>query len=116
MSQQKRKVSEPILPEIEQCPNCGHTVLLGDTRCSNCNYDLQSTRQKLREQPAIVVSVFLFGFGVMAALAATGTDGVLQLALFVVGMGFIVSGGLYYAFDLLVLNADDKRQHPTDDT
>lgn len=109
---QKPKFSEPIIPEPRACPRCGHSVLLGEIACGHCGYNMQSPNERLKGQPAHVVSIILFGMGIFVSLAATGLSGLAQLLVFVFGMGFIISGGLYYAYDLLFLNSDDRRRKP----
>lgn len=110
MADNPRKVSEPVLPEIEKCPRCGHHVLIGDTQCEKCRYDLQTTKDRLRDQPPMVVTVGLFVVGVLLAAASTGMENPWQFFVLVLGFGCIVAGGLYYAADLLLFNADDKRK------
>lgn len=107
---EKRKISEPNLPGIQQCPRCGANILLGDSVCNQCGYNIQTTSQRLKSQPPIIVAGFLFGLGIFIALAATGMQNPWQFIAFLLGMGFIISGGVYYAADLLILNADDKRK------
>ena len=108
----KRKVSEPELPQIRKCPRCGQDVLLGDVICSRCGYDVQTTRDKLKSQPANVVAFASFALGVLIALASTGMDNPWQFLTLIVAFGFIAGGGLYYAADLLIINADDRRNKP----
>ncbi len=109
----KRSISQPEVPDVAACPRCGYRVLIGDEFCNRCGYDLRSTRTKFKTQPANVVVIVAFVFGMFLTLAAlTGMSGLLQLIFFVLGLGAIVGGGLYYAFDLLWLNADDRREKP----
>jgi|GEM_PF-6678160 len=106
----QNKSSEPVVPEIESCPYCGHHVLIGDVTCSNCGRNLQSSTERLMSIPANVVSFTLFAIGVMVSMAAfTGMDGLGQFIALIVGFGFIAGGGLYYAADLLYFNATDQR-------
>lgn len=106
----QRKASEPIVPEIRKCPRCGHNVLIGDTICSRCRYNLSTPTQRLKQQPPMVVAVAGFGIGILIALASFGMDRPWQFFALITGFGFIIGGGLYYAYDLLILNADDRRK------
>ncbi|MFP4323815.1 MAG: zinc-ribbon domain-containing protein [Anaerolineales bacterium] len=110
---QKRPVSKPEIPDAAQCPRCGYRVLIGDEFCDRCGYDLRSTRARLKTQPANVIVIGAFLLGIILTFAAlTGMENLLQLVFILIGLGLIVGGGLYYAFDLLVLNADDRRKKP----
>jgi hypothetical protein len=105
-----RKVSEPELPEIPLCPRCNNPILIGDTSCTRCGYRVrQPLRQQLRQQPASVVSTTLFILGLLVAMAAIGMAEPARYFVLAFGTAFIIAGGLYYAFDLLVLNASDRR-------
>jgi hypothetical protein len=121
MSEPKRKVSDPKLPDIPQCPRCGANILLGDTRCSKCGYNVQTSYQALREQSPTLVAFFLFGLGMLfvaPVLLTALTDGTLEEAglveqvLGVFGFLLVVAGGLYYAADLFILSANNKRKRP----
>lgn len=111
MGESKRKVSDPVLPDIETCPRCGANILIGDERCSACGYDVMTTSDRLKKQPPIVISTAFFVIGVLLALAAlTGMDGWFRALFLLLAGGLVVSGGLYYAYDLLILNSDDQRK------
>lgn len=96
--------------EIEKCSNCGHDILIGDTRCSNCGRDVQSTSQRFRQQPAIVISLIFFVAGIFIMIAAISMSGVAQIGAFVIGIGLILSGSLYYALDLLYFSDTNKKR------
>lgn len=119
MSEPKRKVSEPQLPDIQKCPRCGANILLGDTRCNRCGYNLQNGWDVIREQSPTLISLLLFGAGIFftAPILVTAlTEGSLEATpliervMGVLGFGLVVAGGLYYAADLFILSANDKRK------
>jgi ribosomal protein L32 len=110
MAEKRRTAVDPVIPEINTCPRCGEYILLGDVVCSNCGYGVQSTTDRLRSQPAIVVTVGAFVIGTMIAAAATGMDNPWKFVALLIGFGFIVGGSLYYAADLLVLNKHNRRR------
>lgn len=108
---QKQKVSEPKLPDIRTCPRCGEKILIGDVRCPNCNLNVQTSMDQIKDQPAIVMTILLFVLGVMIALAGiTIENDLLSLLLLLLGGGLVVSGSLYYAADLFILSGNDRRE------
>lgn len=107
----KRQASKPVIPDIETCPRCGNPILLGDTICNVCGYNIQSLKSRFREQPPNVVAVASFVVGVLVALAATGMGDPWRFITLFIAFGIIVGGGLYYAAHLLLLD-DDRRQKP----
>ena len=107
----KRKTSvDPIVPDIEYCPRCGQPILLGDVVCSRCGYDVQSAKDRLRSQPPVVVAVAAFVIGALVAAASIEMENPWQFITLVVGFGIIISGGLYYAADLLFLDKHNRRR------
>jgi hypothetical protein len=62
----------------------------------------------------MVVAGTLFVLGIAVAVAATGMDNPWQFIALVIGFGLIAAGGLYYAADMLIWSADDRRRKPGD--
>jgi predicted nucleic acid-binding Zn ribbon protein len=110
MAEKRNTSVDPIVPEILSCPRCGQPILLGDVVCSRCGYFVQTAKDRLRSQPPVVVSVAAFVIGALIAAAAIGMDNPWQFITLVVGFGIIVSGGLYYAADLLFLDKHNRRR------
>ena len=110
MTDKKQSTTEVVVPEIKECPRCGEVILLGDVVCSNCGYGVQTASDRLRSQPAIVVTVAAFAIGMMIAAAATTMENPWQFITLVIGFAFVVGGGLYYAADLLYLNQHNRRR------
>jgi ribosomal protein S27AE len=114
-----RKASEAIIPEIQKCPRCGTNLLIGDMRCSKCGYNTQNVLDGLREQSPMMISSLLFVFGflftapMLVVLINTGgivESSVAERILAFMGAALIVAGGLYYAADLFILSADQRRR------
>jgi len=110
MTDKRRTAVDPVIPEIQTCPRCGEPVLLGDTICSNCGYGVQTASDRLRSQPAIVITIGAFVIGTMIAIAGISMDNPWKFVALLIGFGFIVGGSLYYAADLLVLNKHNRRR------
>lgn len=107
----KPKVSEPIVPEPRRCPRCGTIVLLGDPSCPNCKYNMETFSQRLKAQPPMVVTILLIALGMMvSAVGLSLEDNLIRGLVLGGGALLVISGGMYYAFDLFVINADDRRK------
>jgi hypothetical protein len=107
----KRKASEPTIPEPRPCPRCGTKVLLGDPVCPRCGYDMQTASERLKGQPAIVVTGVLFAMGLFVAAAGLSFEGTARGFILAFAAVLVIIGGAYYAADLLIISANDRRKN-----
>jgi hypothetical protein len=103
----KQKSPPPSIPEIEKCPRCGHDILLGDRRCSNCGYNVQSIGDSIRELSPRFVALIGFVIALFAGLVAISTEDVVQGIFAVIAFGAVLGGGLYWVLYLVFV--DPKR-------
>lgn len=102
----KRPVSDVDVPDIQQCPNCGNHVFLGETECSRCGQDVSNWEQKVREFDLRIAGILLILVGLLATFSAFSSADTQKAILLVVGIGFIIGGGLtatadYFLEDIL---------------
>ena len=95
--------------EIQTCSNCGNPVLIGDDFCSLCGQGVLSVEDRLKQQPPNVVAMAGLGIGVLIGLAGLGMSSPLNIVAFVIALGAISGGGLYYAGHLL-WRGDTRRE------
>lgn len=107
----RRLEAEPTPPEIRTCPRCGNNILLGDTLCSRCGYNTQSSTDWLRQQPPNVIAFVGFAIGVLVMIAALGMSDTLQMVMVLIGFGFIVGGGMFYALHLFFFDDSQERKN-----
>lgn len=108
----KRLESDPLLPDIKNCPRCGKPILLGDARCKNCGFRVRENTDWMtwfKRQPPNVVAITAFVIGIMIAATSWGMDNPWRFFTLILGSGLVISGGLYYGANIL-FTGDDRRK------
>jgi hypothetical protein len=104
------KAPSPNVPEIKKCPRCGNDILIGDRRCSRCGYNLSTLEDSLKSMNPMFIAFVCLMVGGALALAATGMDGIMQLAFLGLGSAIVIGGGVFMGLSYIVGDSKQLRK------
>lgn len=110
MASPRKASPPPKVPEIQKCPRCGNDILIGDKRCSRCGQNLTTLEDTVKSLNPTFVAVLCGVIGGAFALAATGMDGILQLASLGLGSALIIGGGVFMGLSYVVGDGKNLRK------
>lgn len=100
----------PNIPDIQRCPRCNNPILIGDVRCINCGYNVDTVEDMLRRQSPTLVSAVLFGIGLIFTISALTLNDLTQLVFLAIGGGFMLAGSGYTAISIIFFSNTRRRK------
>lgn len=96
MTDSQPKSPPPAVPNIQQCPQCGNNILIGDRRCSRCGYNVSTLNETLRDFTPRYVLLVGGSIAFVLLLVGFSLEGTARaVTLF---LAFLVGGGVWLYF------------------